>query len=340
MITYNKRWYDIKSLVGNTWARVFVICGARGCGKTYSIQDLFLSQWKKYRRPFVWLRISKVSVDKLMRNKASDLFDRKLAEFYDLKGNLAVKGQYVYDLSIDPDMRQPMCRVMALSEYAKDKGVAHFDDNYDDYLNICLDECIREEGERVMFDLTRALSGTIENLTRTKEEKVRFFLTCNMLEDAGDVFCALNFIPEKWGRYKLRSKRAIVDIVPPSEKYIEDRKKSLASIFTPDDSNFTNARPLDRSLLYKGRLMRPQYIIKFDKGPESWFVVWERNVVCRYNKEKLSVAVAMRGYKDEMFNPMARDDVYAQYHGRCFLFRDLITQKMFEKELEALRPRG
>lgn len=340
MITYNKRFYDLRSLLGYNWARVFVICGARGCGKTYAIQDFFLRQWRNKGTPFIWLRISKLSVDKLMRNKAADLLDKKLADYYGLTGNLAVKGQYVYDLTVDPDMRRPMCRVLALSEYAKDKGVSHFDANYTGYYNICVDECIRENGERVLFDLCHALAGTLENLTRTNSEKARVFLTCNMLEDAGDIFCALNFIPEHWGRFKLRSKRTIIDIVPPSEKYIADRKKSLASIFTPDDSNFTNQRPLDRTLLYKGRLGKPRYIIKFDKGPESWFVVWDKNVITQYNKEKLNNVIAMRGFKDEIFNPMARDDVYASYHARGYLFRNLITQKLFEKYLESLRPKG
>ena len=47
----------------------------------------------------------------------------------------------------------------------------------------------------------------------------------------------------------------------------------------------------------------------------------------------------MRPYIDQLFNPQSRDNVIAMFDTRSYLFRNLITQKQFKKELELLKPR-
>ena len=47
----------------------------------------------------------------------------------------------------------------------------------------------------------------------------------------------------------------------------------------------------------------------------------------------------MRPYLDTLFNVQARDNVIAMFDVRAYLFRNLITQKQFKKELELLKPR-
>ena len=229
-----------------------------------------------------------------------------------------------------------MCKVLALSTFYNDKGVALYDNEYDLGYNICLDEMNRELNEKKTFDITYAFVNQMENLVRSTKEKLRIVLIGNTLEEAGDILCCFNFVPEEFGRYYVRKKRAVIDYIPPTKKYLERRKGTIADLLTPESSTFTNAIETDKTLLYKGRLVKPQYVIMFDRV--SKFCVWDNGVVAAYNGEKARV-VPMRPYLDEVFNVEARDNIMALFDGRCFLFRDLITQKKFKKELELLKPR-
>ena len=308
----------------------FVCIGSRGVGKRFSVMDYFLSQWKKKGTPFVWIRLTTISTQKMLANKATKLVDPELVRKYDLE--LTTKGMDVYDHG------KPMCKVLALSEMAKEKGVALHDSQYDGYYNICCDEFQREPGEAKRFDITYNLVGTLENLCRFRKDKIRIFLICNLLEDANEILAdGFNFIPEVYGRYKLKSKRAVIDYIPPSMKYQKKRKGTVADYLQPNASNFTNRLSQDMSLVYSGVLRRPSGIIKFTKNPDDWFTVWNERVICPYKNEKLKFVIAMRPYIDERFVPDARDAVYAQYDARALLFKNLITQKKFEKRLEMLR---
>lgn len=68
----------------------------------------------------------------MLANKADKLVDPDLRRKYDLE--LTTKGMDVYDHG------EKMCKVLALSEMAKEKGVALFDKDYDGYYNIVCDE--------------------------------------------------------------------------------------------------------------------------------------------------------------------------------------------------------
>ena len=48
----------------------------------------------------------------------------------------------------------------------------------------------------------------------------------------------------------------------------------------------------------------------------------------------------MYAYLNYIFNVDARDAVIEMFHNRAFLYRNMITQKMFKKALEQLKPRG
>ena len=47
----------------------------------------------------------------------------------------------------------------------------------------------------------------------------------------------------------------------------------------------------------------------------------------------------MAPYQHEVFNAKARDNIILQFDTRSFKFRDLITFKQFQQELEILKPR-
>lgn len=324
----NREYYSCRSIFGNTWAFFFILLGAREAGKSYDVMNRFLKDWKKKGKPFTWLRLTEASQKKMLNNKADKLVDPDLRRKFDL--DLTVKGCQVFDHG------KPMCKVLALSTFYNDKGVALYDNEYDLGYNICLDEMNREKNEKKTFDITYAFVNQMENLVRSTKEKLRIVLIGNTLEEASDILCCFNFVPEEFGRYKIRKKRAVIDYIPPTQKYLERRKGTIADLLTPESSTFTNEIAADKSLLFKGRLVKPSYVVMFDK--ETKFTVWDGNVVAEYNGEHCQV-VPMRPYLDKIFNPEARDLVFSLFDSRSLLFRNLLVQKKFKKALELLKPR-
>ena len=323
----NKEWYSCRSLFGNTWAYFFILLGGREAGKSYDVMKRFLSDWKNKNKPFTWIRLTEASQKKMLSNKADKLIDADLRRKFDL--DLTVKGIQVFDHG------KPMCKVLALSTFYNDKGVALFDNEYDLGYNICLDEMNREQCEKKTFDINYAFVNQMENLVRSTKDKLRIVLIGNTLEEASDILCSFEFIPEEWGRYYIRKKRAVIDYIPPSEKYLMRRKGSIADLLAPTSSTFTNKIDTDKTLLYKGRLIKPDYVIQFDR--ETKFTVWDGNKITKYNGDNVRV-VPMRPYLDQVFATEARDIIFSLYNTRSFLFRNLITQKEFKKNLELLKP--
>lgn len=325
----NKEYYSCRSIFGNTWAFFFILLGAREAGKSYDVMKRFLTDWKKKGKPFTWLRLTEASQKKMLNNKADKLVDPDLRRHFDL--DLTVKGMQVFDHG------KPMCKVLALSTFYNDKGVALYDNEYDLGYNICLDEMNREKNEKKTFDITYAFVNQMENLVRSTKEKLRIVLIGNTLEEASDLLCCFDFIPEQFGRYKIRKKRAVIDYMPPSEKYLARRKGTVSDLLMPKSSTFTNQIDVDKSLIYKGRLIKPTYVIKFDQDVK--YTVWDNGTVCKYNGENPKVIIPMRPYLDCVFNTEARDNVIALFDARAYKFRNLITQKQFKKHLELLKPR-
>lgn len=324
-------WYHTRSIFGNTWAYFFILLGGREAGKSYDVMRCYLKEWKTKGVPFTWIRLTEPSMKKMLQNDAAKLVDADLRRKFDL--DLKVKGNDVFDHGAK------MCTVLALSTFYSDKGVAMYDKDYVLGYNICLDEMNREKNERNTFDIVYAFVNQMENLVRSTKQRLRIVLIGNYLEEASDLLTCFNFIPEEFGRYKIRKKKAVMDYIRPSKQYLERRKDTVASILTPNESTFTNEMEVDRSCVYKGRLRKPTYVIKFYKTQDSWFTVWDGHVIRRYNKEAVRT-VAMRKFIDEVFITEARDTVLALYDSKSYLYRDLITQKLFKKNLVMLKSGG
>ena len=344
-------WYSIRSMLGYSWALFLMLLGGREAGKSYAVTDFYCRQWKKYGRPFYWMRLTDTSQQKLLNNNAAKLIDPDIRRKYNL--DLVTNGDAVYEVIKRgaPDPTHPngriiqkklMARVLALSTFYNDKGSGLFDKDFLDdpnmYYNICLDEMNRELNEKRSFDILYAFTNQLENLIRSTKTRVRVICIGNTLEEASDILCAFNFLPEQFGRYKLKKKRCVIDYIEPSEAYKARRRGTVADILMPTASTFTNEIKTDDSLVYKGRLVKPSAIIKFARGKENWFTVWDSKCVSQYNGEKATV-IAMRPYIDEMFSTELRDTMFKMFDTRTFAFRNLITFKMFQKNLEILRPR-
>lgn len=340
----DKEWYTVRSILGYSWAIFYILLGGREAGKSYSVTDAYVRQYREYGRPFYWLRLTEASQKKLLNNNAEKLVDPDLRRKYNL--DLVTNNDGVYEvLSRDEKTgavktKRLMARVLALSTFYNDKGTGLFDKDFLNdpkmYYNIAFDEMNREANERKTFDIVYAFVNQIENLVRSTKQRLRIICIGNTLEEASDLLCAFNFLPETFGRFKLKKRRAVIEYIEPSEKYLARRKGTVADLLLPDASTFTNKVDIDTTLVTKQRLIKPSYIIQFTKTEK--FTVWDSNIVAKYHGEKGTV-VPMRPYLDALYNLERVNQIIELFDVRAFLFRNLITQKQFKKCLELLKPR-
>lgn len=340
----NREWYSLRSLIGNHWAIFFFMLGGREAGKSYATTEFFVRQWRRYGRPFYWMRLSDTSAKKLLTNNAEKLIDPDLRRKYNL--DLITNAGNVYEVTKRDKKtgkikeKKLMARVLALATFYNDKGSGLFDKDFlndpNMFYNIALDEMNREQSEKKTFDILYAFTNQLENLVRSTKQRLRVICIGNTLEEASDLLCAFDFIPEEFGRFKLRSKRAVIDYIEPSEKYLTRRKGTVADILMPNASTFTNVIRTDDALVNKKRMTKPTRIIRFTR--DDAFTVWDDRIIAEYHNEKCPVT-AMRPYLDELYKTELRDNVFMQFNSRSFQFHDLITFKKFQKQLELLKPK-
>lgn len=243
--------------------------------------------------------------------------------------------------------------------------------------NIAIDEFEREKGERNTFDIVYSLVNQLENNVRSTINRTKIFMLGNTLEEASDILCSFSFIPESWGTFKLVKhkkilteimkdldnpdievqkaarkrygefvkkdkkffgKRAVIENIEPSENYLNRRAGTIADILLPTASTFTNKINTDSTLIDKSKLVTPVSVIKFTKDPKGWFTIWNSNLIAKYNGEKKPV-IAMRPYLDELFTVELQKQIITMFDTRSFTYRNLITFKEFQSNLEQLKPR-
>ena len=342
----NREWYNLRSILGNDWAMFYFLLGGREAGKSYAVTRFFVDQWKKKKRPFYWMRLTETSKQKLLTNNAEKLIDPDIRRFYDL--DLVTKGDNVYEVKRDKKgnilSKELMCRVMALSTFYNDKGSGLFDKDFlsnpDMYYNICLDEMNKEKSEKRTQDILYSFTNQLENLIRSTKERVRIICIGNTLEEASDILSGINFIPNEFGRYKLHKKRAVIDYIPLNEAYKKRREGTAAALLMPEASTFTNQIKTDISQLYDGKIEKPSFIIKFSKDRNDWFTVWDGYVITKYNGEKGKPTKFMRPYLDGTFLLKTRNEIIDRFMVRGFMYRNLLVQKQFKKQVELLKPNG
>ena len=297
---------------------------------------------------FYWFRLTEVSQKRLLNNGANDLIDPDLKRKFNLKTCTNGNSVYTYqeEKYIDKNgeertkkvNKKEFCRVMACSTFYNDKGVGYFDNEYKGEYICVLDEMNREQSERNTFDIVYAFVNQLENVLRSTKTKVKIIMIGNTLEEASDLLTALNFIPDGFGRYKLKRKKAVVDYIKPNEKYLARRKEATANMMMGQASTFTNEIEIDRSLLVnKRKRTTPMYIIKFNKFKDTWFTVWNDNIISDYNGEQKSI-IPMRRYLDEIYNRENANNIVEQFDARAYKFTTLACFKKFQKQMRLLKP--
>ena len=329
----------------------YILLGGRGTGKTYSTQKYCIKKWLKDGSPFCWLRLKEPSVNKLLANNAKDLIDSDLREKYNL-GEFKVKGNTVY---VDD---KEFCRVMALSTFYQDKGIAmnrktktkqlSTDDKTANkalsrelkkFRTIVLDEMNAERSEKRTFDICYALVNQLENLCRTDTDR-RIFMLGNTLEEGSDILAnAFNFIPEKFGIYRLHKKRAVIHYIEDTDKYKEQRKSSIAGILAPNESTFTNVIISDIDLVVKDRKYlagKPTSIINF--GNKRFLVYGDVITSEKVPQYTNLTEIAMLPYtKGLPFYKELYTMVIDRAQKRTYKFDKLYTLKQFYSEVKKLK---
>ncbi len=351
--TYKGEWYTINSILGNDWARYFVLLGGREAGKSYSVMKWAVERKIKLQSKckFYWLRLTDKQTQKLLTNNANDLIDPDIRRKYNI--NTFTNGDVVYqydkiermiehadgsvEIKIIKENIREFCRVLSCSTMYNTKGVGIFDNEYDGEYVLVLDEMNRESGEKNNFDIVYNFTNLVENLVRSTKTKIRIFMIGNTLDEASDLLTAFNFLPDTFGRYKLKRKRCVVDYIKPNEAYLKRRKGTVANDLMPEASTFTNEVQIDRSLLVSKRMAtRTVGIIKFGKTKDKWFTIWNDNIITKYNGNN-SPAIAMIRYLDELFHPDLQKSVINMFDARAYKFTTLADFKRFQKELKLIK---
>lgn len=339
---------NLRSLFGNNWCQYFFLLGARQAGKSYAVMKLMLNKKNRLgsKCKCYWLRLTENSTQKLLQNKAKKLVDPDLVRKYSL--DLSVKGPEVYNKNYSED--DPLCTVLALSTFYSNKGNAFYDKDFDGEYVIVLDEMNREKSEKKTFDIAYNFKNQLENIIRNsgskKSKAKRVMVICigNTLSEASDLLLAFKFIPNpgQFGRYYLRSKKAIIEYLPVTDSYKEMREGSVVDVLeTSDDSTFSNQVEMDSSdiVARKTSLGKPSTIIKFKDDKNSWFTVWDSGIVEPYKNEQVHNIIAMRRYlQGTIYIKEAVDNVYAIFDTQGFKYRSFYVKAKFRHELELLKP--
>ena len=349
--TYKGDWYTVNSIFGNDWAIFFALLGGREAGKSYSVMKWGVTN--KLRKgdkfKFYWFRLTEAAANNLLADGGSKLVDPDIKAKYNIKTMKKNHTIYTYEENTYENKNgkeitekvnvKEFCEVLACSTFYNTKGVGYFDNTFDGEYFIVLDEMNREQSERNNFDIVYNFVNLLENIARSTKNRIRVVMIGNTLDEASDLLSAFNFIPDDFGRYKLKSKRCVVDYIRPNENYLERRKGTMADILMPEASTFTNEVEVDRSLLCNKRLRHtPNYVIKFNKTKDTWFTVWNDNIISTYNNEKCNFILAMRRYLDEQYMMESANAVIEQFDARAFRFTSLSCFKKFQKQMRLLKP--
>lgn len=347
--TYKGEWYTVNSLFGNDWAIFYALLGGREAGKSYSVMQWGVKNKLKHQDnfKFYWFRLTEAATNNLLADGGSKLVDPDLKIKYNI--NTFRKNHTIYTytpvektsksgkVTTEKTNIKEFCEVLACSTFYNTKGVGYFDNTYKGEYFIVLDEMNREESEKNSFDIVYNFVNLLENIARSTKQRIRVIMIGNTLEEASDILSAFNFIPDGFGRFKLKSKRCVVDYIMPNEAYKERRKGTIADIMMPDASTFTNEVEVDRSLLVNKRKCKsPVCVIKFSKTKDTWFTLWNDNIIKEYNNEEKSV-IPMRRYLDAIYQQSLVDIVREKFDVRAYRFSSLSCFKKFQKQMKLLK---
>lgn len=323
------------------WANFMIISGARDYGKSFFIMDDLLKEFfTKGKSNNFWFRLTPVATEKLLKDDGKKLIDILLVKKYNLYDKrdengviiqkaIKRKGDDIYLFG------RKFMTILAVSTFYNNKGESLFDATKVEGANVVFDEFQREQSERNNFDICYCFVNQLENVARDNK-KTKVWLLGNTLSEVSDILTMFDFIPNDFGIFKLKKKKAVIFNLPNSQKYVQRRDGSLANILLPNASTFTNKIENLTMLIDKRTLIKPSYIIAF--STQEKYTVWDGKIIRKYNGEKVKNILPMRPFiKDYVFIKKNVEMVIERSMTRSFMFTDLITQKKFDSQIKLLK---
>ncbi|NLN80057.1 MAG: phage DNA encapsidation protein [Erysipelotrichia bacterium] len=237
-------WSPIWGMFNGQYYKFLAIIGGRGIGKTYGAWEYIARQYKKNKwsilEKFMWLRTTDKAIQGLKAQSGLKLCDQGVQHKYNIKVYVVGNNIYIRDMPTngtiplgedweDWKKKHPGTHVgylLPVSTFYEVKGT-----EWNDVKIIFFDEVNRERGERKTFDLAYAFINQIESIARLRQD-LRVVMMGNTIDDTSEILGQLNFIPRKFGIFRLRGKRTIVMYLRDSNAFKEKRAESLAYIFS------------------------------------------------------------------------------------------------------------
>lgn len=281
-----RSWYNLRRIMSYD-RNVFPfrkIIGARGIGKTYSVQNMLCNFYHKVKTIpsmsyntddlFIWSRLTEGAVATM----ASDFLDSKLEKKHNIKTRIISKDKFSEIYFND----RLMGHLVALSNAPVYKGASGMW-SWKRYKYFVLDEFQRERSERRTFNIVYNLRSVIESMTRISTRILEgldlpiIIAMGNTVDEAVDLLYAFDFVPLEYGIHKLKSKGAVIEYIQDGKKYREMTKRNpLRVLNSGDDFTFgeEKLRVRDNILDFRNTGFR-RYIGHLQVTEYVRFEVWQ-----------------------------------------------------------------
>ena len=321
------------------------IIGARGIGKTYSMQNMLCNFYHKVKDipnnpnnvddKFLWIRLTRRAIDRM----SDRLLDPKLERKHNIKPEL--KGSKIYYNG------REMGDLLALADAPVIKGGNW---EWQRYKYIIIDEFQRERKERRTFDIVYNLRSALESITRfTTRIKEGYdypyiIFMGNTVDEATDVLYQFDFMPIKHGIYKLKKHGAIIEYAANSKLYDEiARKNPLRVLSQGDDFTFGERQLKNRfkvmdwqhvgHLKYIAHLHITDYITFEVWRSQMGFIYISRGLQTRKYHNKHFVLDKFGANKGTMYSIDFHKLIRRSYENDNIVFDKRITAVVFERNL-------
>ena len=273
----------------------FVTIGSRGRGKTYSgknlgikwvinqVVDILEHNEKGEIRKFMWWRLTKDAVAKVIENNGSTFFEKTLLEKYGIVVNIVNSDIHFarYDdviNTVDEETGEitdteykwiHVGKIASIQEYYKYKG-----NQLNEYDTVIMDELVRADSERRTFNIPKAFINMVENVCR-KRKGVRVLIFANAIGEMHEVKQLFGFmpLPGHFGIYKLYHKRTIIEYLDDSEAWKQEQAQTMSGVLQSGSTEFTNVHldpfeDKDDFFIHRKHTAGKRYFasIKIDRG--------------------------------------------------------------------------
>lgn len=209
--------YNLSFIMSFIGYCIYLIIGARGIGKTFSVKKHIIKDFIYKQKQFVIIRDTQDACDELCKDNGSKFFNdvcEKVKPFQKL--NFTIKD-YVIHIN-----NNTAGYVMPLSLFYKFKGNA-----YPFVKNIFWDEFIPENCQRYIGNRARQFANTIQTIGRTRND-YKIFLTANALDIGNDILELFNFKIKGFGIYRNKKKQAILHYAKNNPLFDQATENSIA----------------------------------------------------------------------------------------------------------------